>query len=158
MFAVKGIVLALVSAVTYAGYLLGIEQTAIHKMDSMKAMFYMCIINGITVSLFDLPGGNVVYDLEPVVLFYTFVLAIANSAFAYVLLIVGVKLIGAGNASIFSMLEPVSGVAAGVVFLGEELPALKLVSCAMILTAVMIPIVKDRKEQEQDREPEQEEQ
>ncbi len=145
MFAAKGILLALLSAVTYAGYLLGIEQTSIQKMDSMKAMFYMCIINGITVFLFDLPSGNVVYGLEPKVMFYTFILAVLNSSFAYVLLIIGIKKIGAGNASIFSMLEPVSGVAAGVIFLQEKLPVMKLVSCIMILVAVMIPILKDRK-------------
>ena len=145
MFAAKGILLALLSAVTYAGYLLGIEQTSIQKMDSMKAMFYMCIINGITVFLFDLPSGNVVYGLEPKVMFYTFILAVLNSSFAYVLLIIGIKKIGAGNASIFSMLEPVSGVAAGVIFLQEKLPVMKLVSCIMILGAVMIPILKDRK-------------
>ena len=56
----------------------------------------------------------------------------------------GIRFIGAGNAAIFSMLEPVSGVAAGVIFLGETLPFMKTVSCVMILTAVMIPIVKDR--------------
>ncbi len=141
MFAAKGILLALLSAVTYAGYLLGIEQTSIQKMDSMKAMFYMCIINGITVFLFDLPSGNVVYGLDPKVMFYTFILAVLNSSFAYVLLIIGIKKIGAGNASIFSMLEPVSGVAAGVIFLQEKLPVMKLVSCIMILGAVMIPIL-----------------
>ncbi len=146
VFAVKGILLALVSAVTYAGYLLGIEQTVIHEMDSMKAMFYMCIINGITVCLFDIYSGSVVYGLEPMAMFCTFILAVANSAFAYVLLIIGIKLIGAGTASIFSMLEPVSGVIAGVVFLGEDLPLLKLASCVTILGAVMIPILKDRKD------------
>ena len=58
-FAVKGIVLAVGSAVTYAGYLLGIEHTAVGKMDSMKSMFYMCIVNAVVVGLFDLPSGTI---------------------------------------------------------------------------------------------------
>lgn len=149
-FAMTGITLAVASAVTYAGYMLGIEQTSIGKMDSMKAMFYMCIVNGIVVSLFDLPSGNIVYALKPDALFYTFILAIANSAFAYVLLIIGIKVIGAGNAAIFSMLEPVSGVIAGVIFLGEGLPLMKLISCALILIAVSIPIIKDRNDNRND--------
>lgn len=149
-FAMTGIILAVASAVTYAGYMLGIEQTSIGKMDSMKAMFYMCIINGVAVSLFDLPGGNIVYVLEPMALWYTFIISVANSAFAYVLLIVGIRLIGAGNAAIFSMLEPVSGVIAGVIFLGEDLPLMKLISCALILIAVMMPIIKDRNEKLRD--------
>lgn len=144
-FALKGILLALASAVTYACYLLGMEKTSIRAMDSMKAMFYMCIINSFAVFLFDLPQGTVVYGLEPKALVYTFIVAVANSAFAYVLLIVGIKKIGAGNVAIFSMLEPVSGVVAGVLFLGEEAPIMKVISCIIILTAVAIPIFRDWK-------------
>ncbi|MGN0658720.1 MAG: DMT family transporter [Emergencia sp.] len=144
-YAVKGILLAVASALTYAGYLLGIEHTAIGRMDSMKSMFYMCIVNAAAVAVFDLPSGNVVYGLSPLNLLLTFVLAVANSVFAYVLLIAGIKLIGAGNAAIFSMLEPVSGVVFGVLFLSEKLPPLKLISCILILGAVSMPIIRDRR-------------
>ena len=143
-FAVTGIGLALASAMTYAGYLLGIERSAIGQMDSMKSMFYMCIVNSLAMAVIDLPSGELVYDLPLVVLGLTFILAVANSVFAYVLLIVGIKLIGAGEAAIFSMLEPVSGVVFGVLFLQEQLPPAKLASCLLILTAVAIPIIRDR--------------
>lgn len=143
-YAATGIVLALISAMTYAGYLQGIEHSAIGQMDSMKSMFYMCVVNALVMAIVDLPLGQVVYDLPPTPLALTFVLAVANSAFAYVLLIVGIKLIGAGDAAIFSMLEPVSGVVFGVLFLHEQLPPAKLASCLLILTAVAIPIIRDR--------------
>lgn len=143
-FAIKGILLALISAMTYAGYLQGIEHSAIGRMDSMKSMFYMCIVNALVIAAVDIPGGEIIYDLPPLTLFLTFILAVANSAFAYVLLIVGIKLIGAGDAAIFSMLEPVSGVIFGVLFLNESLPLTKLISCTLILAAVAIPIVRDR--------------
>jgi len=143
-FAVTGIVLALISAVTYAAYMQGIEHSAIGRMDSMKSMFYMCIVNAAVTAVVDLPGGDIIYDLSLKPMLLTFVLAIANSAFAYVLLIVGVRLIGAGDAAIFSMLEPVSGVIFCVLFLGEKLPLPKLASCILILIAVAIPIIRDR--------------
>lgn len=144
-FAVTGIVMALLSAVTYAAYLLGIEHTAVGRMDSIKSMFYMCIVNSIVMVVVDLPASKIVYDLPLNTMALTFVLAVANSAFAYVLLIVGIRLIGAGDAAIFSMLEPVSGVVFGVLFLGETLPFLKLLSCLLILAAVAIPILRDRR-------------
>ena len=131
--------------------MVSVERTAVNQMDSMKAMFYMCIFNAIVVGLFDLPKGNIVYALEPTVLWYTFILAVINSAFAHVLLILGIKLIGAGNAAIFSMLEPVSGVVAGFLFLGEGLPMMKLISCIIILAAVMLPIIKDRNDSLKER-------
>ena len=146
-FAFKGILMAVISAVTYAGYLLGIEESTMKEMDSMKSMFYMCIINSAVTALVNVPMGEIVYALSPLTLFYTLIISVANSAFAYILLIIGIKMIGAGNAAIFSMLEPVSGVVAGVVFLKEKLPFLKLVSCVLILIAVMIPIMKDRSEE-----------
>lgn len=142
-FAFTGIVLAVVSAITYAGYLLGQEKTSIRQMDSMKAMFYMCIINSLAVFVMDQFTGGVVYHLDPLPMFYTFILAVANSAFAYVLLIVAIKKIGAANTAIFSMLEPVSGVIAGLTFLGESAPPVKIASCVIILGAVAIPIVRD---------------
>lgn len=143
-FAVTGIVMALLSAVTYAAYLLGIEHTAVGRMDSIKSMFYMCIVNSIVMAAVDLPSGEIVYRLPLETMALTWILALANSAFAYVLLIVGIRLIGAGDAAIFSMLEPVSGVIFGVLFLGERLPLLKLISCLLILAAVAIPILRDR--------------
>ena len=60
-FAIKGIVLAVLSAVTYAGYLVGIEKSSISGMNSMKAMFYMCIVNTIAVFIFDMGGHEIVY-------------------------------------------------------------------------------------------------
>lgn len=144
-FAVKGIVLAIASAVTYGSYLLGMEQTSIRSMDSMKSMFYMCIVNAVAVFLFDMGGHNIVYNLEPKAMFYTAVVGIANSAFAYVLLIVGIKKIGASNTAIFSMLEPVFGVIGGLLFLRESAPPMKIISCIIILTAVSLPIIRDFK-------------
>ena len=146
-FAMKGIFLAVVSAATYAVYMIGIEQTAVKSIDSMKAMFYMCIVSSAVVFLWDLPSGNLVFDLGPKAMFYTFIVSIANSAVGHVMLIKGVKLIGAGNAAIFSMLEPVSGVVGGIIFLHEGMTVVKLISCMMILAAVMIHILKDRREE-----------
>lgn len=143
-YALTGIVLAVASAVTYAGYLICLERTSIKNMDSMKAMFYICLINCIAVAIVDMPTREIVYLLPSKAMLLTFIVAVANSAFAYVLLIIGVKKIGAGNAAILSTLEPVSGVIAGVVFLGEALPAIKLISCVLILIAVLIPIVQKK--------------
>lgn len=142
-FALIGIILAVSSAVTYGAYLLGQEKTTIRDMDSMKAMFYMCMVNAAAVFVLDRFIGGIVYNLDGLTMFYTFIVSVANSAFAYVLLIVAIRKIGAANTAIFSMLEPVSGVVAGLVFLHESAPPMKIISCVIILAAVSIPIVRD---------------
>lgn len=146
-FGIIGVILAVASAVTYSAYLISIEKTAISDMHPMKAMFYMCLINTIVLPIIDLPFGEIVYNLHFIPLIYTFVVSTANSLFAYVLLIIGIKLIGAGNASIFSTLEPLSGVICGVLILGETMSVIKSISCILILIAVMIPIYSDIKNQ-----------
>lgn len=144
-FAMTGIILALMSAVTYAGYITGIEKTAVSRMDSMKAIFYICIIISIALAIVDIPMGNILYCLPGKAMLHTSIVSISNSVIAYVMLVKGIKIIGAGNASIYSMLEPASGIVCGVLFLGEEVTVLKMISCILILTAVTIPILKDRK-------------
>lgn len=145
-FAVKGVVMAVVSAATYAAYMIGLEQTELAHIDAMKIMFYMCIVNSVAVLLWDMPTGSLVLILPPRAMVYTIIVAIANSAIAHVMLIRGVKLIGAGNAAIFSMFEPVSGVIGGILFLQEAMTGVKLMSCLMILGAVALPILADRRD------------
>ena len=65
-----------------------------------------------------------------------FIAAMGTSFAASVLLNKGVAIIGASEASVYSLLEPLSAVAAGAIFLGEELTARKAAGCALILGAV----------------------
>ena len=97
----------------------------------MKSMFYMCIVNAVVVGLFGFAFRYHQLYAAADDVFILFSWQCLIRLFAYVLLIVGIRFIGAGNAAIFSMLEPVSGVAAGVIFLGETLPFMKTVSYAL---------------------------
>lgn len=146
-FGLIGVILAVSSAVTYSGYLIAIEKSVIKDMDSIKAMFYMCLVNSIVLPILDMPFGNIIYSLDFKPMIYTVIVAVTNSMFAYVLLIIGIGFIGAGNAAIFSTLEPLSGVVCGVIFLGEALPFAKLTSCIIILVAVSIPVFFDWRKQ-----------
>lgn len=141
--AMKGIIMAVASAITFAIYMVGLERTSAGKMNSMVAMMYMCLANTVVVVLIDIPMGEIIYALSPKAFLCTAIVALGNSALGYVLLMVGIKLIGAGNAAIYSMLEPVFGVIMGVIFLGEGLPLTKFISCALVLVGVVIPMIRD---------------
>ncbi len=142
-FSVTGIAMASASGLTYAGYLLSLEKSSVGRMDTMKAMMYICILSSFFTFIFDLFADQVVYGLPAKAMVYTVIFAVLNSCVAHVLLLKGVKYIGAGNASIYSMFEPVSGVIGGVIFLHESASPLKLLSCAVIFAAVMMPAVSD---------------
>ena len=142
-FNITGVAIAAASGLTYAGYLLALEKTSIGKMDNMKAMLYICIFSSIFTLVCDVFARDIAFILPAKAMLYTVIFAVLNSCIAHVILIKGVKYIGAGNASIYSMFEPVSSVIGGMVILGESITPLKTLSCVIIFTAVLIPAVSD---------------
>lgn len=143
-FNMFGVTVAAVSGITYAGYMLALEKTSIGKMDNMKAMMYITIFSSIVTLILSLfTNDNIVFLLPPKAMVYTVIFSVLNSCVAHVMLAKGVKIIGAGNASIYSMFEPVSSVIGGVLIRGESQTPLKAISCIVIFTAVTIPAVSD---------------
>ena len=140
-FQITGIILATASGVTYALYFICMERTSLRNMNSFKVAMYMALINGIAIALFDIPFGKINYALPPLAFWYTFIMAVATSIFAAILLQIGIKHLGAGTASIFYTIQPVSSVLAGWLFLNELMNGEKILSCILVLTAVTIIII-----------------
>ena len=141
-----GVGLAIISAITYSGYMIGTEHTEVNNMDVMKVMFYTCIFNSIFLAATDLPKGMINYGLPFKVLFCSFIVAASNSILAYYFLMEAIKRIGAGNVAIYSVLEPLTGILTGIFILGETLTLKAALSCIVIFSAIIIPIFFDFKE------------
>lgn len=140
-FQITGVILAAASGVTYALYFICMERTALRDMHSFKVAMYMALINGMAIALFDIPFGRINYALPPLAFWYTFIMAAATSIFAAILLQMGIRRLGAGTASIFYTIQPVSSVLAGWFFLNELMNVEKILSCVLVLTAVTIIII-----------------
>ena len=140
-FEITGVILAAASGITYALYFISMERTPLRNMHSFKVAMYMVLINGIAIALFDIPFGQIHYVLPPLAFWYTFIMAIATSVFAAILLQMGIKRLGAGTASIFYTIQPVSSVLAGWLFLNERMNGAKILSCVLVLAAVTIIII-----------------
>ena len=83
----------------------------------------------------NIPLGRIVFALPPRAFFYTFLVAVASSFFAVILLQAGVRYLSATTAAVFSLLEPVSCALAGAAWLGEGFTLQKLAGSAVILGA-----------------------
>ena len=145
--AVSGVILAISSAVTFACYLTGMDKSCLRDMDVYKVSFYVALLNAAVMALFDLPFGRIVYLLPPAAFSLTAVIAACTSFLAIVLLQIGIQILGAGSAAVFSMFEPITCVIAGWLLLHEEMTALKALSCLLILGGVSILIFSDRKKE-----------
>lgn len=142
-----GAVLILLSAVVYAGYLV-LSGQLVHKIGgirmnaygmtsaSLAMVIYLMIktVSGQSKNLFR-------YSLSVYELF--FFIAIVSTVAAFVLILEGIKRIGAERASILSMPGPVITILLGTVFLGERLELVQWIGCILVfLTIVALELQK----------------
>ena len=131
-----GVLLAAASACTYAGYVVSMDRTALRDMHPHKVACYMGLGNAAAMACVGLPTGQLRPFLPFPVLALTFLLAICTAFFAVTLFQRGIQLLGASSAALFSMLEPITSVAAGWLLLGEEPGFRALLGCGLILGGV----------------------
>ena len=140
-----GLILALASAVTYSGYLTGMDHTALRDMNATKVSCYMGLSNAAAVLLINIPARQIHFALPPKALLYTFIISICTSFVAFALLQLGIRELGAATASIFCLLEPLTSVISGCAFLGEAFSVRKLLGCLLVLGAVVLVLLSGNK-------------
>lgn len=140
-----GLILALASAVTYSGYLTGMDHTALRDMNATKVSCYMGLSNAAAVLLINIPARQIHFALPPKALLYTFIISICTSFVAFALLQLGIRELGATTASIFCLLEPLTSVISGCAFLGEAFSVRKLLGCLLVLGAVVLVLLSGNK-------------
>ena len=142
-----GILLALISAVTYGCYLTGMDKTPLRAMPPIKVACYMGFFNALAMMVVDIPVGKINFFLPPLAMGYTFIVAICTSFLAVALLQKGIHDLGASTAAVFCMFEPVSSVIAGCLILNETMTWEKLVGCIIILGGVTMMVFADLRNQ-----------
>lgn len=137
-----GIVLAVASAVTFALYVMGLNQSAIKKLDNMVLVFWLAFYSGavflvISVCHMFIAGGHVPVDVPRAILPALGLTVVATIGSAS-LFSIGNRLIGGTTASILSMFEPVTAVLIGWLVLGEQLHPTFLVGAIMVLVSTVV--------------------
>lgn len=139
---IQGIVMALVSGMTFAIYLVGIEKLGLSKMNSYKMSFYFALTVTIVMGIFGLSTGSLVLN-QPVISFgYMAVVSLMAQCLAVIFLGKGIGILGSSLASLFSMFEPVSCVIFECLLLGASISLPQILGCALILGGVALLIKK----------------
>lgn len=138
-----GIVLGLSAAAIYAVYIV-IGGRLTLDADPLAATLIVMTVSAVGNGGFALAGGS---DLPSGSLAWLAIGAIAlASVIAVAAFLLGIKYIGASQASIISTLEPVITLCLGVALLGESASAGQLVGGAMVLAVVVLLALRPRKE------------
>lgn len=137
-FSLRGVGLAISSAVFFAIYVLSINHPQLKKMDSLVLAYYACLNASITSLILLAAHGNWQMPVTFKGLYYTGLVSFFCTVLALIFFIKGVQSIGSANASILSTLEPVVSMAAGIIVLDEPITWYALFGCLLIIAAVIL--------------------
>lgn len=137
-----GYFLAIASGLTYAYYLVKMDKTGLVKMNALKLSFYLALFTTIEIFTMNLFMQDVVFKMD--VLFYALllVLALSSSFLATVLLQKGVLLLGSTKASFICLLEPVTSMIVGILWLNEAFTLNKGLGGLAIIISLIIFLKK----------------
>ncbi len=133
-----GLLLALISAFTYAVYMLGVARTSLKNLPPFKISFYFSGCSAVLAGVFAAATGNFTLSFQPLGWVYTVLIALLVSVGAFTLVQVAIKLSGPSTAAILSTVEPITSVALGVAVLGETLGIAKGIGGALIIASVLV--------------------
>lgn len=137
-----GYFLAIASGLTYAFYLVKMDKTGLVKMNALKLSFYLALFTTIEIFIINLFMQDVVFKLDAIAYGLLSVLALSSSFLATVLLQKGVLLLGSTRASFICLLEPVTSMIVGILWLNEAFTFNKGLGGLAIIISLIIFIKK----------------
>lgn len=133
-----GVLLALASAFSYAGLMVGIERTVIRRMPVLKVAVYSNILACLASLILALPSRSLRLDMGAAAWFYSLLVSLMVAVGAFSLLNLAILKTGATTTAIVAMLEPLTSVLVGWLLLKEKLTPLNLAGFALILAGVFL--------------------
>ena len=137
----KGIAMVLITVVTYASYIVGVNKTRVARMDSIVLAFYVLL----TSALIFLAYAVTTTGIEPLPDWRrgadVLLLALLPTVVSNLTLVLAVKHIGSTMTSILGSMEPLTAVLIGVFYFGETFGVLSAIGLCVIVTAVIIVIL-----------------
>lgn len=133
-----GYFLAIASGLTYAFYLVKMDKTGLVKMNALKLSCYLALFTTIEIFTMNLFMQDVVFKMDALSYGLLLVLALSSSFLATVLLQKGVLLLGSTRASFICLLEPVTSMIVGILWLNEALTFNKGLGGLAIIISLII--------------------
>lgn len=141
-----GALLAILSGVFFAYYMVGMDHSSIRYMSPYVFNFYLVLMNSVVIFILAFLLGRItILPVQAYIL--SGVVAILTSLVGVVLLQKGIYCLGASLTAILSTLEPITSIVVGVVWLNESLTLLKIIGCILVLFSTFI-LVKAQNQKE----------
>lgn len=138
MVNIGGFLIAILSAVLFALYVLGIAKRELEKLNSIVLIFYVCLFSGIGSFFLEVLRGDWAWKITTAGVLYMVLISIFCTAAALILFAKGIKMIGPTSASILSTLEPNVSIIAGFLVLGEPLSWQMISGIILVIISVLL--------------------
>ena len=136
-----GVVLVLVSALTYALYIIVVDKSPL-RMSSFKINFYVLFYCAAGMALFALLSGQpLMLPPSPRAWLWVSWLAVVPAIMALVMMVYAAKYLGSTPTAILGALEPTTAVLIGIFVFGEPFSIRLLIGIVLILSAVTLIVL-----------------
>ena len=143
-----GCMLALVSGVTSAVYIILLSGFKYKEISGFKFSFYISVVCSVMMLAVCLVGGRLTLPTTLMGWLLCFVLALVINVGAVVLFQRGTFLIGGEHASILSTVEPLTGVVIGVTVFQDKITVLGGIGAVLVMIACIWLGIADAKASE----------
>lgn len=135
---IAGVVLALVSGATYAAYVISNKKMTFGKLHGLVIVFYVSSFATVFFGIKAVITKEMMLPCSVLALVLLMIIAVFCTVTTLFLLTYGIKTLGASTSSMLNMLEPVVGLAAGVIVYKEIIPAKGIIGCILIVMTGII--------------------
>lgn len=142
---ITGILMAFLSGVFFAGYLLFMDKSGLNSIYPFKITFYTATFSSVYLFIFGIISKNLVFSMTFKGWFFTILVAVLVSFLANTFVALGVKYVGPTVTSIVGMLEPITSIVMGILFLNEPVTLRNILACVLILLGVLIVTLSKEK-------------
>ena len=149
-FDLKGGVLALLSGVTYAAYVLLLSGFRHKEVSGFKFSFYIAIVCSAVMLVVCLVSGTLTFPVSILGWLLCLVFSLALCVGAVVLFQQGTFLIGGQRAAILSTVEPITSIFVGVLVFQEHINMRTAIGSFMVVLASILIAVFDMKNSRKD--------
>ncbi len=137
--------LVLLSAILYAGYLVGAGQM-IKRVGAIRFAAYASIVSTVAIALHFLVTHEVSVLSQQSGRVWTLAgwMAVASTVLPVVMMAEGMRRVGSSNAAMMSSIGPIATIFMGYVFLAEPVTPIQLVGAALVMTGVLAISLKKK--------------
>lgn len=140
-----GVFFALLCAVCYTVYTLGLASKKLYGIHSIATAGYVMLGSAAFHFCRCMISGKPLLALEPEQLGCMLMLSVVCAFAAILLFCIGVKMIGASNAAIINTFEPVFACVFGFLFVGDQITTGMVIGGILVVTAVLIANLPKRR-------------